>query len=106
MNDGARAAGSPTVAPTMTLSATRLRARGKAWGVRAFDALAPAFRCQRCGGTAFRGIPVVWRGRLRIIGAARRIVAVDWESQDDLAFVHAVAADCPALRSPGPPAAG
>jgi hypothetical protein len=49
---------------------------------------APAIRCTRCGKPLFRAVPVVANGRLRLYGAERAVVRVEWTSRHTLAFRH------------------
>lgn len=44
--------------------------------------------CENCGRELFKGIPVVWRGRLRLLGSAAALVRVDWDGKNSLAFRH------------------
>ena len=51
-------------------------------------------RCDTCGEVLFRGAPFVWRGRLRVVGAGRALVAVRWHAEDELTFNHVEARHC------------
>jgi hypothetical protein len=39
-------------------------------------------------------VPIVWRGQVRLIGAERADVRVDFCSMTRLAFAHAVPGEC------------
>ncbi len=47
-----------------------------------------SIHCEICGRELFKGIPVVWRGRLRLLGSAAGFVRVDWDGKNTLAFRH------------------
>ena len=56
--------------------------------------LAPAVRCERCGGVLFRAFPVLSGGRLRLYGAERAVVRVAFSSRRTLVFRHEAADAC------------
>jgi glycosyltransferase involved in cell wall biosynthesis len=45
-------------------------------------------RCEVCGEVLFRGLPFVWRGRLKVLGAERRLVRADWDKMNRMTFRH------------------
>lgn len=45
-------------------------------------------RCEVCGEVLFRGVPVVWAGRLKLFGAESARVRADWDKMNRLAFRH------------------
>lgn len=45
-------------------------------------------RCERCGETLFHGLPVLWRGRVKLLGAESALVRVDWDAMNRLVFRH------------------
>ena len=51
-------------------------------------------RCEVCGAPLFTGVPIVWRGELRLIGAERADVRVDFASMTRLVFAHSVPGEC------------
>ncbi len=51
-------------------------------------------RCELCSRELFRGLPVVWRGRLKLLGAERAFVRVDWDKTNRLVFQHVEAERC------------
>lgn len=51
-------------------------------------ALGRPVRCEVCGEVLFRGIPVVWRGRLKLFGAESARVRVDWDKMNRMTFRH------------------
>jgi hypothetical protein len=61
---------------------------------RALLRLAPVVRCSRCGRPLFRAVPVVSDGRVRLYGAERAVVRVEWTSRHTLAFRHEAADAC------------
>ncbi len=60
-------------------------------------------RCASCDLALFRGIPVVWRGRVWLIGAAQSDVRVSFDGRSSLRFHHLWLHKCP---SPDRPWAG
>ena len=61
---------------------------------RALLRLAPVVRCARCGRPLFSVVPVVRGGRLRLYGAERAVVRVEWTSRNTRAFRHEAADAC------------
>lgn len=61
---------------------------------RALLRRAPVVRCARCGKPLFRAVPVIAGGRLRLYGAERSVVRVEWTSRHTLAFRHEAADAC------------
>jgi hypothetical protein len=59
-------------------------------------------RCELCGEVLFTAVPVVGRGRVKLLGAERALVRVDFDSMNRLAFRHVQADRCPAQRPAGP----
>ncbi len=55
---------------------------------RLTDALGRPVRCEVCGEVLFRGVPVVWRGRLKIFGAESEAVRADWDKMNRMVFRH------------------
>jgi hypothetical protein len=51
-------------------------------------------RCERCGATLFRAIPLVARGRLKLSGAEYALVRVDFDSMNHLVFSHVESGSC------------
>jgi hypothetical protein len=51
-------------------------------------ALGRPIRCEYCGALLFRGVPLVRRGGVRLIGAERALVRVDFDSMNRLVFAH------------------
>ena len=45
-------------------------------------------RCEVCGNVLFTGIPFLWRGRLKLLGAETARVRVDWDKMNRLTFRH------------------
>ncbi len=45
-------------------------------------------RCELCGQVLFRGIPFIWRGRLKLLGAESASVRVDWDKMNRMTFRH------------------
>jgi glycosyltransferase involved in cell wall biosynthesis len=55
---------------------------------RMTDAVGRPVRCEACGEILFRGIPFIWRGRLKILGAESEAVRVDWDKMNRMVFRH------------------
>jgi hypothetical protein len=51
-------------------------------------------RCEECGRTLFRGRAFVGRGGVKLLGAEKALVRVDFDSMNRLAFRHGAAGDC------------
>jgi hypothetical protein len=45
-------------------------------------------RCEVCGEILFRGVAIVWRGRLHLLGAESALVRADWDKMNRMAFRH------------------
>jgi GT2 family glycosyltransferase len=45
-------------------------------------------RCERCGAELFRGVALLWRGRVILLGAEGAHVRVDWDRMNRLSFRH------------------
>jgi hypothetical protein len=45
-------------------------------------------RCEECGEVLFRGLPFIWRGRLKLLGAERILVRADWDKMNRMTFRH------------------
>lgn len=56
--------------------------------------------CADCGRLLFVGLPIVWRGRVRILGADDELVRVSFVTQDTLQFRHVQLYDCPSPERP------
>jgi GT2 family glycosyltransferase len=64
-------------------------------------------RCEVCGEVLFRGLPFIWRGKLKLLGAESALVRADWDKMNRIALRHVESQDCrPAAagRSLGGPA--
>jgi glycosyltransferase involved in cell wall biosynthesis len=46
-------------------------------------------RCESCGQVLFKGLPFIWRGRLKLLGAESAWVRVDWDKMNRMTFRHA-----------------
>jgi hypothetical protein len=57
-------------------------------------------KCSACGRTLFRGLPIVFRGRVRIIGAEEHNVRIAWSSKNDLELRHLELDHCPSPDRP------
>jgi len=54
--------------------------------------------CEVCGEELFRGLPVVWRGRLKFLGSEQSLVRVDWDKMNRMTFSHVLRDECDARR--------
>ncbi|MGH2914377.1 MAG: hypothetical protein ACRDMX_05270, partial [Solirubrobacteraceae bacterium] len=63
------------------------------------NALGRPIRCEVCGEILFRGIPFVWGGRLKLLGAETVRVRCDWDKMNRLSFRHVEADRCTGPRS-------
>lgn len=45
-------------------------------------------RCEVCGQVLFHGLPFIWRGRLKLLGAESVLVRADWDKMNRLTFRH------------------
>jgi hypothetical protein len=57
-------------------------------------------RCEACGEELFRGLPVPWRGGVKLLGAESALVRVDWSTMNELVFRHVESDRC--VRPAGP----
>jgi hypothetical protein len=58
--------------------------------------------CATCGRPLFRGLPIVWRGKLRVIGATEP-VRVAFAARNTLEFRHVELDRCPSPERPWVP---
>jgi hypothetical protein len=56
--------------------------------------------CADCGRPMFRALPVVWRGRVRVIGLSEHRVHVSFKDRTSLEFRHVELDRCPAPERP------
>jgi hypothetical protein len=63
-------------------------------------ALGRPLRCAECDRVLFRGIPFVWRGRLRIVGARESHVRIAFTAKDTLELRHVELDQCPSPDRP------
>jgi hypothetical protein len=65
-------------------------------------ALGRRIRCAECGGPLFVALPVVWRGRLVMIGlrVQEPLVRVRFSERDTLEFCHGELDLCPTAERP------
>jgi glycosyltransferase involved in cell wall biosynthesis len=45
-------------------------------------------RCEVCGEVLFRCFPLVWRGRVKLLGAEAALVRADWDKMNRMTFRH------------------
>lgn len=57
-------------------------------------------RCAVCGRELFVALPVVWRGRVKLIGARESNVRVAFATKDTLELRHLELDQCPAPERP------
>ena len=57
-------------------------------------ARARPIRCEACGAELFRGLPIPWRGGVKLLGAEYALVRVDFTSMNELVFRHVEAERC------------
>jgi hypothetical protein len=57
-------------------------------------------RCAECGRVLFVGLPLVWRGRVRIVGARESHVRVSFTAKDTLELRHVELDQCPSPDRP------
>jgi hypothetical protein len=75
------------------------RAAAKRALKRAFIAVAGRpLRCELCDEVLTTAAPIVFRGRLLLVGLEREFVAVDFTTRNRLVFRHARAGACGARR--------
>lgn len=55
---------------------------------RAIARLGRPVRCEICGEELFRGVPLVWRGRLKVLGSEQSLVRADWDKMNRMTFSH------------------
>lgn len=72
----------------MRRARSELQARLRPLRSRLVERIGRPVRCERCGGVLFRGVPLLWRGRLRLLGAENSVVRADWDAMNRLAFRH------------------
>ena len=56
-------------------------------------------RCEVCGDVLFRGFSVIWRGKLKLLGAEPALVRADWDKMNRMTFRHVESDHCRA-RAP------
>jgi hypothetical protein len=56
--------------------------------------------CADCGRPLFTGLPIVWRGHVRVLGADVQLVRVSFATKDSLQFRHVQLYECPAPERP------
>lgn len=82
----------------------RIRGRAREEALRALLlVLGRNLVCAACGRPLFRGLPIVWRGNLKVIGAAEDTVRVTFRARDSLEFRHVELDRCPAPERPWVP---
>lgn len=79
--------------PVQRLHAPLRRARA-----RLTFALGRPVRCEVCGEVMFRGLPLIWRGRLKLFGAETARVRADWDKMNRMTFRHVDLDCCPRNR--------
>jgi len=50
--------------------------------------------CEVCGEVLFRGLPFIWHGRLKLLGAESALVRCDWDKMNRMTFRHVEADRC------------
>ena len=79
----------------------RLAARARRDPVRALvRVFGRPIECAECGRPIMRAIPLVWRGRVRLVGAREHNVRVAFSSKEDLEFRHVELDRCPSPERP------
>jgi glycosyltransferase involved in cell wall biosynthesis len=58
------------------------------------EAVGRPLRCEVCDEVLFTGIPFIWRGRLKLLGAESAWVRVDWDKMNRMTFRHAELDQC------------
>jgi glycosyltransferase involved in cell wall biosynthesis len=58
------------------------------------ETLGRPVRCESCGEVLFRGMPFIWRGRLKLLGAESAWVRADWDKMNRMTFRHAAIDRC------------
>lgn len=56
--------------------------------------------CTECGRRLFRAIPIVWRGRVKLLGASEVSVRVEFSEPNTLEFRHVMLDQCPTRERP------
>jgi hypothetical protein len=56
--------------------------------------------CAACGRELFVALPIVWRGRVKLIGARESNVRVEFSAKDTLELRHLELDQCPAPDRP------
>lgn len=51
-------------------------------------------RCEECGEILFRGLPFIWRGKLKLLGAESELVRADWDKMNRLTLRHVERGRC------------
>ena len=69
--------------PTRRLHAPLRRVR-----TRLIAAVGRPVHCEVCGEVLFRGLPFIWRGRLKLLGAESSLVRADWDKMNRMTFRH------------------
>ena len=57
-------------------------------------------RCAACGRELFVALPIVWRGRVWLIGAYDHLVRIRFSSSETIELRHAQLDECPAPERP------
>ncbi|HEV3228934.1 MAG TPA: hypothetical protein VGY97_05630 [Solirubrobacteraceae bacterium] len=80
---------------------SRLGWRVRSAGTRAvLGVLGRPIRCAACGRPMFRAVPLIWRGRVLLLGAAEHQVRVSFQTRNSLQFRHVWLDQCPAPERP------
>lgn len=66
---------------------------------RALGAVGRPVRCELCGEVLFTAVPMIRRGRVKLVGAEQALVRVDFATMNELVYRHAEPAACPAQRA-------
>jgi hypothetical protein len=78
----------------------RVRFRARREALRAFLRIfGRDLACATCGRPLFRGLPIVWRGRVKVIGATEP-VRVTFQTRNTLQFRHVELDRCPSPERP------
>jgi hypothetical protein len=81
----------------------RIRRRAENGALRALLwVLGRDLACATCGRPLFRGLPIVWRGELKVIGATEP-VRVAFRARNTLEFRHVELDRCPSPERPWVP---
>ena len=68
--------------------ARRLHAPLRQMRAKVVDKLGRPVHCEVCGRVLFRGLPFIWRGRLKFLGAEGALVRADWDKMNRMTFRH------------------